>query len=252
MTTQNIILIAVGISQIIFGCYVLFNGKFKLVNWLFFLFAWGVALWNISILAIDSGWAAGQSAIVIWDRITYLSVPIMIVSMLLYIRHLLTNDLGRELRHNWILWFFLLYSLFSLAITPTNLLSANPGVRQMVPGPLYPIFGGYVFLSALYILYTCFIGLKISHGRKRQLFSRILIGIGLTALGGLVFNIILPLVGHPSLSSLGAASSFFMVIFVGLGALGYYLFSSFLVAMGIMLVFILVFVMALVGILVTS
>ncbi len=239
MTAQNIVLIVVGISQLIFGFYVLIKGRERLRSWLFFSFAVGVVLWNLSILMIDAEIAKSQSSIVIWDRLSYISVPVMIASMIFYVRQLLTNRLGQELKQNRILWFFLAYSLFCLAITPTNLLSANPGERHMVPGSLYPIFGGYVFLGVLYIVYTCLRGLKRHQGSGKRLFSKILIGFSLTGLGGLIFNIILPLVGYPSLPSLGAASSFFMVVFVGLGTLGSYLFGSFLVSIGVMVLFLL-------------
>ncbi len=240
MAIENIILLIVAVSQVIFGVFVLFKGRSKTANRLFFIFTVGVALWNVSILFIESGWARNNQSIYLWDRLSYISVPIMVMSMLFYVRHLYKGSLLVDMRNNPIIWILVIFSLIILALVPTDYISANHSSRAIVLGDLYWLLGVYLLFSVSYVIYNLIKGIRLENSELASDFYKILYGFSLTALGGITFNMILPLLGYSSYPALGAASSFFMVLLVGMGAIGSYLLGSVLVTFVVMMLFLLV------------
>jgi len=240
MSAENLVLLIVSLSQVVFGLYVLFKGHDKIANRFFFIFILGVILWNLSILFIESGWAQSDQSIFIWDRLSYISVPIMVTSMLFYIRHLYKGNFLSDMKKNPIIWVLVLFSFVILALVPTDYLSANVNSREMVLGELYWLFGIYLVSMVFYIIYTIVRGIRSNNDELASEFIKILYGFGLTAIGGIIFNIVLPLIGYNSYPALGSASSFFMVLLVGMGAIGSYLLGSVLVTFVVMMLFLLV------------
>lgn len=238
MSTQVILLLLVGASHIILGIYVLAKGYYKLINRIFFYSAISFSLWNIAIAVIIGNFITANWLIILFDRLTYLAIPFIIISLIFYLRYLTTGELVKEVKHNKVLLGIIVYGVACLLLLPTNLISANQGARHMVLGPLYPFFGGFVLISAIYLVYSTAVGLKTSKGDKRKKFIYALIGFVITSLFGLVFNVFLPMAGTPTLSALGPASSFFIVLFMGLGTVGAYLIGSILASISAVLIII--------------
>lgn len=235
MSLENIVLFVVGVSHIIFGLFVLFNNFKKTVNRVFFVFTIGVAIWNLGIALIQSGIASQPWQIIVADRMTYVSVPIMLSMLIIYVRIIVEGSFKEQFKKSHLLKFLMIYNLVTLIIAPTNLVSVNQGSVFMQIGPWYPVFGFSVLLSIVYIIYSAIKGLESVVGQPREKILYFLAGFVFMAMGGLIFNIVLPILGLPSYPGWGSSFAFFMVFFMGLGTLGFYLFGSMLISFGLML-----------------
>ncbi len=236
MSGQVALLLLVGVSHVVFGLYVLIKGYRKVINRIFFIAAISFSIWNLATGVMIGKLVSSSWLFILFDRLTYLAIPFVAISLILYLRYLLTGKLLEEIKSNKIVLFLMIYGGVCLMLLPTNLISANQGTSEMVVGPLYPLFGGFVLFSAIYLIYSTIIGLRTSKGDKREKFIYALIGFIITSLFGLIFNVALPISGSGSMLSIGPASSFFIVLFMGLGTVGAYLVGSVLASTSAVLI----------------
>lgn len=228
MNLEVIVLFIVGLAHLLFGFYVFNRDRKKVTNRLFFLSTIFFALWNLSMASIISGLVANNSFVIILDRLTYFAIPFLSILLIFYSRHLLTGDYLEDLKNNKIIWFLVIYGLINIFLLPSDMISVNMGSTKMALGSLFLFFGIFVGLSAIYLIYNITLGWykERDNGRKKLKYIYALIGFSLTALGGIIFNVVLPVVGLSAYPALGGASSFFIVLFMGLGTISAYVFGT--------------------------
>jgi len=223
----------VGFAHILFSLYVLIKKRFDLASRLFFLFAFWTAVWVLAMAIIISGLTTNSLYLLILDRLTYFAIPILLLSMIYYLINLTSENLWPTLKSNKFVWFLSILGLINLILIPTNLISKNPGTQPMMVGPLMPLLGAMVFFSVIYITYLCFVGWRQNQGEISRNFLYTFVGFVLTGLGGLIFNVVLPILGYSAYPAFGGISSIFIVLFMGLGAAGFYLTGSIFGIIGI-------------------
>jgi len=243
-------LFIISLTYILFAIYILRRKKISFESWLFFIFALGIAIWNSSMALIESRLVVSKTYVVILDRLTYFPIPILFLAMIYYLVSLRTDDFISSFKRNKFLWFITFLGVVNLILIPTNLISQNPGIAKMTPGPLMPFWGFFVGLSILYVLFLCVFGILQTEGEMRRNFYYILMGSILSGTGGLFFNIILPLLGYSAYPIIGGIYSLFVVFFMGFGVAGFYTFGLILsIVSAITFIFLFsIIVLALVGI----
>lgn len=212
--------IVLGIIYILFGFFVLIKRKADPIGRIFLAFTLSVAAWDISMALIEGKFFDSKLAIIILDRISYLAAPFMAMTIILYMVALKEGDWWASVKQNKIIISLGILALVNLILIPTNLISQNQGDAQMSVGPVMPLLGALILFSSLYIVYMGYVGWKTGPEGSKKLYKDVLLGFILTAAGGLVFNVVLPLFGYHSLPLLGAISTVFIVWFVSLGAAG--------------------------------
>lgn len=225
MTTINWVALfsgSIGITQIFFGVYIYLKNKEKPLSWIFLISAVSIALWLIPMAAILSGYIESRGVILVLDRITFASAPIIMVSIILYLKGIMPNGLERIWSSPiYILILFLGLTVFILS--PTNLISANPGEQYIVAGQMMWLLVVFMTISAVYIIYLGMKGYYTSDNSVKHGFLFTGLGIGISAIGVLIFNLLLPALGYTAYPQLAAASSVFMIILMGAGVAGSYI-----------------------------
>jgi hypothetical protein len=75
---------------------------------------------------------------ILFDRLTYFSIPFILIFLIFYFRQLDIKDYIKNLKTNRIVQILIGYGLINLfLISMTNLISANQGSDEMLPGRLY-------------------------------------------------------------------------------------------------------------------
>jgi len=220
---MNYIILAltvVGVVYILFGFYVLIRRRADHIGAMFLSIALGIAAWNLSLAAIEGKYVTSKSAIIALDRVTSFVIPIISMTVIYYLLALWGPDWWARAKQNKIVIALSILALVNLALSPTNLISNNQGEAHLTIGPLWSLMGGYVLLVSIYIIYLGYVGWKTGPEETKKKFRNMMLGYLLTALCGLIFNMLLPLTGYSSYPMLGALSTIFIVWFVGLGAIG--------------------------------
>ncbi|TSC94346.1 MAG: hypothetical protein Athens101428_299 [Candidatus Berkelbacteria bacterium Athens1014_28] len=223
MSYWVVALAAVGIGYIAFGFYVLVKKKADAISRVFMFFALSVAAWNLSLMALVGRLVQSKTAIIVFDRIAYAAAPFIIMSIVFYLVKLRGLSIWQEIKKNKFLLFLIVLAMVNLILVPTNLISNNQGDSHMVVGSLMPLFGFFVLVALIYAVYLCYDGWKTGHEDSRRKFWFVLLGLILTSVCSLIFDVVLPILGYQSLPMVGALSTIFVVWFLGLGAVGVYI-----------------------------
>ncbi len=235
MNTSVIVLTVVGVVQLIAGLYVLIKRKADLESGLFLIGTIAFAVWNLAMAALLGHLTTDKALNIIFDRATYFAAPVILIFLILYFLKLKTDDLWTQFKKNKFLIFLTVFAIINLILIPTNLISNNPGLDHMIVGPLMSVLGAFSLLGAIYILYLCIQGYKSSEGQVKQQFFYSIVGFITFVVIALVFNVLLPILGYSSYPMIGAASTVFIVIFMGLGAVESYIATGITSVLGIIL-----------------
>jgi hypothetical protein len=138
MSYSVLILIVVGISHLILGGYVLIKNYQKTLNRLFFVSTIAFSIWNLAMAVMLSEKLTTSFLKILFDRLTYFSIPFILIFLIFYFRQLDIKDYIKNLKTNRIVQILIGYGLINLfLISMTNLISANQGSDEMLPGRLY-------------------------------------------------------------------------------------------------------------------
>ncbi|MDD3774232.1 MAG: histidine kinase N-terminal 7TM domain-containing protein [Patescibacteria group bacterium] len=234
MALPEIILLTVGLINLFFGLYILIK-KRTLEGKIFFMFAFAMAIWNLAMVAILEQITNVRIHNIIFDRLTYAAAPFILIGLIFYFIELKTKNLWGNIKKNKIVIFLIILGLINLILIPTNLISNNPGNPVMSTGPLMFLLGIFSLFSAIYITYLCLKGWRISKDEIKTKFLYGIIGMSLMVSIALICNVILPIMGITSLPAIGAASSIFVVVFLGLGTIGAYIAGGFIGVLAVIL-----------------
>jgi len=192
-----------GITALIFGFFVYFQGRKKILNTTFFLMCIGVAIWSFSYCR----WLllTKETDALFWSKMLNSGATLIPIFYLHWVLNLL--DLDKEKRRVLIFGYLITFILLSFSFTSYYIKSVKPILSFPYwpqAGPLYIcfLFLGYFGLVG-YALFQLFLIRRTAQGEKRNQIDYIILGTILGFGGGatnfpLMLGVsLLPPIGQP-------------------------------------------------------
>jgi len=110
-------------------------------------------------------------------------------------------------------------------LLPFNLFIKSADFSETIPDPVNgALFGIYALILIFYVLialHNFYLQFRASSGYKRQQILYALLGAGIFLLCGLLFDLVLPLLGHPTFKIIGPLASIFFISLTALSIVSY-------------------------------
>ena len=168
------------------------------------------ALWTIGIAGVYSGYMVWISGI-----FTFASSTLIPISMLMFIDHYPTRSAAISSGLRYLLW-TVAGSLCVLSLT-TGLVVSDvqmvDGLPRRIPGTLHPLFAVYFVITSVILFYNLFSKWRESRGLERVQLTYLMGASLLSLAGGMVTNLIHPLVAGRS--NYGWLGPYFSLVFIG-------------------------------------
>ena len=187
------------------GFMILFKDRKNKINRNLAWFSFGVALWSFAYIL----WPLSDSRFFTLLSFQLLHIPACFVSI--FYLHFVVNWLDIYKKHRLIIWIGYILSFYFASFTFTTAFIADMVPKfsmrfWAVPGPLYHYYLGMFFGLVLYASYLLIKNYFTAVGVKRKQIIMILVGIGLSFIGGstnyfLWYNINIPPYGNILASS---------------------------------------------------
>lgn len=213
MDINNLFLIAVALLNLLIGCYIYFKNWRSQLKFSFLLLTIGVALWSIG-LALSNYINNGLEASLFWSRFTYIASGFIAFSFL-WLTMLFPFDQKLALRRLGLLFSPFLFLLIITIISPSFIIT-SVNLQKWGYDASYNIIG-YILFSFYFLFY---VSIGFYYLIKRYLTLEgilksnlrfLIIGIGISAIFGIVFDLILPFGNYWQLNWLGPYFTLFMV-----------------------------------------
>ncbi|MFA6512446.1 MAG: ATP-binding protein [Patescibacteria group bacterium] len=224
----------------ILGVVILLRGKNQRTNIVFSLITLSAFLWTVSNIFVDTSYTS--SAALFWSR-TALLGPIFIASLfVIFVSIFPSGVLSLQKK--------LFYSLPILPFLPFIYTNSNisavkfvNGTVQATPGVLFYFVLVYFAVFFGFGFWTLIQKYRKSYGLQRQQITYVFLGFFLTVGIATFTNLLLPLFGIQNVQSLGPASTFFLISFIGYAIIRHRLLDiSIIIRRSIVYVFLIAFV----------
>lgn len=197
MDIKNLILIIIACFNLIMSFILLMKNKHSIVNISFFLFFIGASLWSFGIAMFRT--TLDMEVAVAWARIYYFAPAIIALAFLLFANHYIYrySELN-EIK----IFYFLLPFLFIIFIIFHPTFFIEHATHYIWGNDANEKLGGH-FLFALYFFSYLFLAYKILfkkykivQGINRRNLALIIYSTMLSYLFGVIFDLVLPLIGN--------------------------------------------------------
>ncbi len=217
ITPQSIVVSGIGILGFITGALVYSRDIRRTDNLSFFLLAWGFSMWALLLGMFEASTSGSLEYILLMG--VYVVSAFIPLTVLFFVMTLSTggNVFFKKIKIFYTVFPFILISLMVLIpeFVFSSISKGAGSAKEIIFGPGFLIFAGYVFLYTIVSIVLLFKKYKKSAGIFRAEMSYIFASIFTGALFILLANLILPYFGFYNLFWLGPVAGFFALGFVG-------------------------------------
>lgn len=212
MAEQLTVLLVTALAHLVLGAWVTLRDPVSRVHRAFGFLSLTLAAWTASN-ALLSNYAGTQLGTVA-ARAAFAAASLIPSAFLLFASYFPSTDSLPPRRAARAIH---LLALAFVLTSPTPLLvqatAHREDILQVTHGPLHPFFAAYFLASLVYSLRLLVSKLRTARGIHRLQLAYVLLGISLTATGGTVTNLLIPLIFRSSrLSPYGPVFSLVMII----------------------------------------
>lgn len=208
-------------AHVVLGTAVWRNQPRQPANQWFAFLSLTLAAWTLSNGLVNA--YGGTASGIIWARSAFATASLMPLCFFFFVSEFpsATPRVSVQLRR---IIAMSALAIFAISFTPLIAKSTTSlnGALQVTYGPLHPVFGLYLVGTLVYSLTLLARKLRVLTGFQRLQVRYVFLGVALTAAGGVITNLVLPLVFQTSRYSVyGPAFGVLLLVLVGHAILRY-------------------------------
>ncbi len=199
------------VANLVLAFFILLKNRRSTVNIIFSILVIAVCIWIFSNLAID--YIANDSeTLLFWSKFALIGPSIIPCAFLFFTLNFPKRKIAHALRY----YFYLAPVLILFFLIPTDLnivavTFTESDLPEVVPGPLYIIFGAYFFIYMGLAFRNLWKSYRENSGIYKLQIRYVALGMLLTALFALITNLVFPILGYSQIGVYAPYTTFFFI-----------------------------------------